>query len=105
MMRLATEQEHKFYHEKLYPLQDEIFKLITSDKFYLTGGTCLSRFYYDHRYSDDLDFFFDGEKYNQEVFEVEFRTIISNLKLNIDDILKFIRDLQNKLLDNARNIP
>jgi predicted nucleotidyltransferase component of viral defense system len=25
--------------------------------FYLTGGTALSRFYFNHRYSDDLDFF------------------------------------------------
>ncbi|MBN2663709.1 MAG: nucleotidyl transferase AbiEii/AbiGii toxin family protein [Bacteroidales bacterium] len=25
--------------------------------FYLTGGTALSKFYFNHRYSDDLDFF------------------------------------------------
>jgi len=25
--------------------------------FYLTGGTALSRFYFNHRYSEDLDFF------------------------------------------------
>ncbi|MDR2191280.1 MAG: nucleotidyl transferase AbiEii/AbiGii toxin family protein [Endomicrobium sp.] len=25
--------------------------------FYLTGGTAISRGYYNHRYSDDLDFF------------------------------------------------
>ncbi|MDR1421550.1 MAG: nucleotidyl transferase AbiEii/AbiGii toxin family protein, partial [Coriobacteriales bacterium] len=25
--------------------------------FYLTGGTALSRIYYAHRFSDDLDFF------------------------------------------------
>lgn len=28
--------------------------------FYLSGGTALSRFYYNHRYSDDLDFFLNG---------------------------------------------
>ncbi|BBG65044.1 hypothetical protein NNO_0341 [Hydrogenimonas sp.] len=27
------------------------------NEFYLTGGTCLSRFYHEKRYSDDLDFF------------------------------------------------
>jgi len=27
--------------------------------FFLTGGTALSRAYYNHRYSDDLDFFLD----------------------------------------------
>ncbi|MDR2095073.1 MAG: nucleotidyl transferase AbiEii/AbiGii toxin family protein [Treponema sp.] len=26
--------------------------------FFLTGGTALSRAYYPHRYSDDLDFFY-----------------------------------------------
>lgn len=29
--------------------------------FYLTGGTALSRFYYNHRYSDDLEFFVNGD--------------------------------------------
>jgi predicted nucleotidyltransferase component of viral defense system len=48
-----------FYKEKLYPLQDQIFKLLENlqSLFYLTDGTALSRFYLQHRYSDDLDFF------------------------------------------------
>jgi len=52
----ALSKEH--YH-KLYRFQDEL--LILTEKagpfFYLGGGTCLSRFYFNHRYSDDLDFF------------------------------------------------
>lgn len=47
-----------FYENSLYPLQDEILSILNlSSKFYLTGGTALSRFYFDHRYSEDLDFF------------------------------------------------
>lgn len=48
-----------FYSDYLYPLQDEVLQLIDREKtgFYLTGGTALSRFYLNHRYSDDLDFF------------------------------------------------
>jgi len=48
-----------FYVNKLYPLQDAVFKSIGSinNDFYLTGGTALSRLYLKHRYSDDLDFF------------------------------------------------
>jgi predicted nucleotidyltransferase component of viral defense system len=44
---------------KLYPLQDRVMEVIlpVMPGFYLTGGTCLSRFYLNHRYSDDLDFF------------------------------------------------
>lgn len=30
--------------------------------FYLTGGTALSRCYFKHRYSDDLDFFVNADK-------------------------------------------
>ncbi len=43
----------------LYNLQDKVLKTVfdTEQLFYLTGGTCLSRFYQEKRYSDDLDFF------------------------------------------------
>jgi len=49
----------QYYKEMLYPLQDGIVAVVKSCKtpFYLTGGTALSRVYYRHRYSDDLDFF------------------------------------------------
>lgn len=79
MLRIANDNDHKFYSELMYPWQDEIFKLVGSGKFYLTGGTCLSRFYYQHRYSDDLDFFFDGSIFAQEEFEADFRVIIHEI--------------------------
>jgi predicted nucleotidyltransferase component of viral defense system len=43
----------------LYALQDKILKFVDQreSSFFLGGGTALSRFYYHHRYSDDLDFF------------------------------------------------
>lgn len=46
-------------YKKLYQLQDEILDLIFQEdtEFYLTGGTCLNRFYFEKRYSDDLDLF------------------------------------------------
>ena len=46
-------------YKKLYLLQDEILKIIFAKdtEFYLTGGTCLNRFYFNKRFSDDLDFF------------------------------------------------
>lgn len=48
-----------YYQNKVYPLQNEFLDLVKSAPvaFYLTGGTALSRFYLNHRYSDDLDFF------------------------------------------------
>ncbi len=51
---------HKYYLDHLYPLQDKFFEFfnpLNSGQFYLTGGTALSRFYFEHRYSEDLDFF------------------------------------------------
>lgn len=46
-------------YKKLYVLQDEILSLIFKEttEFYLTGGTCLHRFFFEKRFSDDLDFF------------------------------------------------
>ena len=55
---------HKYYLERLYPLQDRFLKFFNDQnqgRFYLTGGTALSRFYYQHRYSEDLDFFSTAE--------------------------------------------
>ncbi|MCI5150594.1 MAG: hypothetical protein D3916_14620 [Candidatus Electrothrix sp. MAN1_4] len=44
---------------KLYQLQDEVLDIVFQEEteFYLTGGTCLNRFYFEKRYSDDLDLF------------------------------------------------
>ena len=52
----------KFYMESLYPIQDGVIRAIRDihSPFYLTGGTALSRGYYNHRFSDDLDFFVNG---------------------------------------------
>jgi predicted nucleotidyltransferase component of viral defense system len=46
------------HYKSLYVLQDKVLEIIGRLKvdFYLTGGTALSRFYLNHRYSDDLDF-------------------------------------------------
>ena len=66
---------HKYYLERLYPLQDNFLKFLDSqnqNQFYLTGGTALSRFYYQHRYSEDLDFFSVAELKN-------FREILTNI--------------------------
>ena len=44
---------------ELYQVQNEVLDLLFSEEsiFYLTGGTCINRFYSEKRYSDDLDFF------------------------------------------------
>lgn len=50
---------NSYYSDTLYPLQDKVLGDIDALRtpFYLTGGTALTRCYFNHRYSDDLDLF------------------------------------------------
>jgi len=61
--RKATTTELEFYRTKLYPLQDRVFEIASlyDDAIYLTGGTALTRFFFEHRLSEDLDFFTLGD--------------------------------------------
>ncbi|MEA1893003.1 MAG: nucleotidyl transferase AbiEii/AbiGii toxin family protein [Campylobacterota bacterium] len=67
--------EKSINYLELYLLQDKILKLVSKldNDFYLTGGTALHRFYYDARYSDDLDFFVtNGDNFNEDVNEIVY---------------------------------
>ena len=56
---------------KLYSIQDKILSILfgLDNTFYLTGGTALHRFYYNMRYSDDLDFFSQADPHFHEFIE------------------------------------
>ncbi len=102
-------------YKKLYELQDIVLDTVFSveNEFYLTGGTCLSRFYSEKRYSDDLDFFTNSstryrfairnikqaliERFNLRV-EIESRDFS---RFYIDDILQvdFVNDIEHRLKD------
>lgn len=118
-------------YKKLYELQDDILASIfkVENEFYLTGGTCLSRFYKEKRYSDDLDFFthrssrfsFAVKNIKQElhkrfklITEVDSKDFI---RFRIDDTLQvdFINDVSSRykdvvitddhyIIDNVENI-
>jgi len=63
----------QYYEENLYPLQDGVMNTISKCgiRFFLTGGTALSRAYYNHRYSDDLVFFINKSKtYDEQLNKV-----------------------------------
>jgi len=52
----------------LTPFQQKLLDIIATDpyltsRFYLTGGTALSEFYFKHRYSEDFDLFSQKEVY------------------------------------------
>ena len=67
-----------YYQNKVYPFQDKILEMVDGANvdFYLTGGTALSRFYLNHRYSDDLDFFVN----NHAAFNEQCKQVLSGLE-------------------------
>ena len=101
---------NSYYNDTLYPLQNKVLKIIDTlqTPFYLTGGTALSRCYFNHRYSDDLDFFVNKDpnfiKYSELLIsglvkEFEVETVIkaeSYVSLKINKILKIdlVNDVQ-----------
>ena len=88
-------------YKELYKLQDKVLDVVFSAEniFYLTGGTCLSRFYKEKRYSDDLDFF----THDNDIFARAIKEIKQLLNDNFDVIEEvtskdFIRLKINDLL-------
>lgn len=77
-------------YKQLYKLQDKVLDIVFSAEkiFYLTGGTCLSRFYKEKRYSDDLDFFTHEHD--------SFLRVIREIKLLLNDKFKVVEDVTSK---------
>ncbi len=77
-------------YKKLYKLQDRVLELIFSleQEFYLTGGTCLSRFYKEKRYSDDLDFFTNSS--------ARFGFSVKNIKAILLEHFELIVEVETK---------
>lgn len=77
------------YYRNLYSLQDKILRNVNSleTPFYLTGGTALGRFYLNHRWSDDLDFFLNGNKNFQNFVKLQLKNLSENFGITISDSL------------------
>ena len=74
---------------KLYRLQDKFLTWWHSRgyPFYLKGGTALGRFYLNHRFSEDLDFFLNGDtRYPKYIEEIKNK-ITSHFAVNINQSL------------------
>ncbi len=68
------------------PIQNQFFTKVSQDNnfkssFYFTGGTALSVFYFNHRYSEDLDFFSEVD-FNDELVISFMNKTISALGFN-----------------------
>jgi predicted nucleotidyltransferase component of viral defense system len=77
-------------YKKLYKLQDHVLDAVfeTENEFYLTGGTCLSRFYNEKRYSDDLDFFTNSSS--------RYNFAVKNIKLNLNKKFQLEATVESK---------
>ena len=76
----------------LYNLQDKVLDFINKLNlpFYLTGGTALGRFYLNHRFSIDLDFFVNSDTNFSKYTDKIYKTIQKQFQLEKE--LTFIRD-------------
>jgi predicted nucleotidyltransferase component of viral defense system len=77
-------------YKKLYKLQDKVFEVIKGNlnEFYLTGGTALGRFYLNHRFSEDLDFFVN----NSDDFHSETQRIHNLIRNHFQINMQLILD-------------
>lgn len=76
------------YNKILYPIQDKAIPAFKDSPFYLTGGTALSRGYYNYRYSDDLDYFVNDHPDFERICERQIeklKKIFSNMKVALKD--------------------
>ncbi|OGL43866.1 MAG: hypothetical protein A2W05_04315 [Candidatus Schekmanbacteria bacterium RBG_16_38_10] len=70
----------EYYNNILYPLQDKVFPLFNGTPFYLTGGTALSRGYYNHRFSDDLDYFVNYHSDFRRISEIQIEKLVKAIE-------------------------
>lgn len=97
---------YKKDYRNLYLLQDRFLLHwnTLNMPFYLTGGTALGRFYLNHRYSEDLDFFVNNNRDFSRLMLVfknslnnKFRTDIPKTLIT-DDFARFFIEIDDSIL-------
>ncbi len=93
-------------YTKLYQTQDKILLALKPvlSTFYLTGGTALGRFYLNHRFSEDLDFFLNNSdafhssvKNIEKVLHDKF-SVLKQQSLIYDDFVRFYIEDEGRVL-------
>jgi hypothetical protein len=98
------------YVNVLYPLQDTVIALFKDTPFYLTGGTALSRGYFQHRYSDDLDYFVNDHPDFKRIAERQiaklntaFREV--NVALRADNFVRLFISAERLKVEMINDVP
>lgn len=84
-------------YRKLYRIQDKVLQVLQPviGSFYLTGGTALGRFYLNHRFSEDLDFFmnksdaFHGLIKNIEIVLAKQFSLLKGQSIIYEDFIRY----------------
>lgn len=84
-------------YRKLYLIQNKVLEVLgpVLENFYLTGGTALGRFYLNHRFSEDLDFFVNSDPdFKKKLIPVEKRlnhefSVLREQTVVYDDYVKY----------------
>jgi hypothetical protein len=93
-------------YRKLYQIQDKILDALKLglSSFYLTGGTALGRFYLNHRFSEDLDFFVNkSDNFQSSTRSIE-KVLINNFSvlrqesIIYDDFVRFYIEDEESVL-------
>jgi Nucleotidyl transferase AbiEii toxin, Type IV TA system len=93
-------------YRKLYRAQDKILLALKKvlSPFYLTGGTALGRFYLNHRFSEDLDFFinksdtFQTSVKNIEKVLISKFSVLKNESIVYDDFVRYYIEDEEMIL-------
>ena len=79
----------------LTPKQHQFLELASTEKqivnhFYLTGGTALAAFYYQHRLSEDIDLFCEKHEVNPDTTEAFVRKLTTKLGVSQLKVSQFL---------------
>lgn len=89
-------------YSALYRIQDRVLKIISDvdTDFYLTGGTCLNRFFFEKRHSVDLDLFSNENNLFREDVRIFFGALNTNASKYeiLVDSRDFVRILVESML-------
>jgi predicted nucleotidyltransferase component of viral defense system len=93
-------------YRKLYRIQDKILLVLKPvlASFYLTGGTALGRFYLNHRFSEDLDFFLNkSDTFHSEVKNIEKVldnkfSLLKSQSIVYDDYVRYYIEDEGRML-------
>jgi len=92
-------------YTKLYQIQNKVLEALQPvlNDFYLTGGTALGRFYLNHRFSEDLDFFINADPDFQKKLNLIEKKLENEFLLYREQTVKY-EDFSRYFIENEDSV-